>query len=51
MPSRLRSTGSGLLDVVVNSAGNFNAGFFEEITPEDFRAPDRDNLVRTRQRR
>src|SRR4051812_44975283 len=25
------------LDVVVNNAGNFNAGFFEEITPEDFR--------------
>jgi NAD(P)-dependent dehydrogenase (short-subunit alcohol dehydrogenase family) len=28
----------GRLDVVVNNAGNFNAGFFEEITPEDFRA-------------
>jgi NAD(P)-dependent dehydrogenase (short-subunit alcohol dehydrogenase family) len=26
------------VDVVVNNAGNFNAGFFEEITPEDFRA-------------
>jgi NAD(P)-dependent dehydrogenase (short-subunit alcohol dehydrogenase family) len=26
------------LDVVVNNAGNFKAGFFEEITPEDFRA-------------
>jgi NAD(P)-dependent dehydrogenase (short-subunit alcohol dehydrogenase family) len=24
----------GRLDVVVNNAGNFNAGFFEEITPE-----------------
>ena len=28
----------GRVDVVVNNAGNFNAGFFEEITPEDFRA-------------
>src|SRR5205807_794203 len=28
----------GHLDVVVNNAGNFKAGFFEEITPEDFRA-------------
>jgi NAD(P)-dependent dehydrogenase (short-subunit alcohol dehydrogenase family) len=28
----------GRLDVVVNNAGNFNAGFFEEITPADFRA-------------
>ena len=28
----------GRLDVVVNNAGNFKAGFFEEITPEDFRA-------------
>ncbi len=28
----------GRLDVVVNNAGNFNAGFFEEITAEDFRA-------------
>ena len=27
----------GHLDVVVNNAGNFKAGFFEEITPEDFR--------------
>jgi NAD(P)-dependent dehydrogenase (short-subunit alcohol dehydrogenase family) len=26
------------IDVVVNNAGNFKAGFFEEITPEDFRA-------------
>ena len=24
--------------MVVNNAGNFYAGFFEEITPEDFRA-------------
>ncbi len=28
----------GRLDVVVNNAANFNAGFFEEITSEDFRA-------------
>jgi NAD(P)-dependent dehydrogenase (short-subunit alcohol dehydrogenase family) len=28
----------GRIDVLVNNAGNFNAGFFEEIAPEDFRA-------------
>jgi NAD(P)-dependent dehydrogenase (short-subunit alcohol dehydrogenase family) len=28
----------GRLDVLVNNAGNFKAGFFEEITPDDFRA-------------
>src|SRR6202043_2506225 len=28
----------GRIDVPVNNAGNFYAGFFEEITPEDFRA-------------
>ena len=27
----------GRIDVLVNNAGNFNAGFFEEIAPEDFR--------------
>ena len=27
----------GKIDVLVNNAGNFYAGFFEEITPEDFR--------------
>ncbi len=26
------------LDVLVNNAGNFNAGFFEELAPEEFRA-------------
>ena len=28
----------GRLDVLVNNAGNFNAGFFEEISPQAFRA-------------
>jgi NAD(P)-dependent dehydrogenase (short-subunit alcohol dehydrogenase family) len=28
----------GGIDVLVNNAGNFYAGFFEEISPEDFRA-------------
>ena len=28
----------GHLDVLVNNAGSFYAGFFEEMTPEDFRA-------------
>ena len=28
----------GCIDVLVNNAGNFYAGFFEEITPGDFRA-------------
>ena len=26
----------GRIDVLVNNAGNFYAGFFEEISPEDF---------------
>jgi NAD(P)-dependent dehydrogenase (short-subunit alcohol dehydrogenase family) len=28
----------GRIDVLVNNAGNFQAGYFEEITPEQFRA-------------
>jgi NAD(P)-dependent dehydrogenase (short-subunit alcohol dehydrogenase family) len=28
----------GRIDVLVNNAGNFNAGFFEELTPAEFRA-------------
>ena len=28
----------GCIDVLVNNAGNFYAGFFEEISPENFRA-------------
>ena len=28
----------GRVDVVVNNAGNFRAGFFEEIAPQDFRS-------------
>jgi NAD(P)-dependent dehydrogenase (short-subunit alcohol dehydrogenase family) len=28
----------GRLDILVNNAGSFYAGFFEEMTPEDFRA-------------
>lgn len=32
------------IDVLVNNAGNFYAGFFEEIRPEDFRAQIETNL-------
>jgi NAD(P)-dependent dehydrogenase (short-subunit alcohol dehydrogenase family) len=32
------------IDVLVNNAGNFYAGFFEEMTPEDFRAQVETNL-------
>jgi NAD(P)-dependent dehydrogenase (short-subunit alcohol dehydrogenase family) len=28
----------GRIDVLVNNAGNFNAGFFEELSPDEFRA-------------
>src|SRR3954465_3528474 len=34
----------GRIDVLVNNAGNFIAGFFEEITPADFRAQVETNL-------
>jgi len=34
----------GRVDVLVNNAGNFYAGFFEEIAPEDFRAQIETNL-------
>lgn len=34
----------GRIDVLVNNAGNFYAGFFEEITPEDFRTQVETNL-------
>jgi NAD(P)-dependent dehydrogenase (short-subunit alcohol dehydrogenase family) len=35
----------GRIDVLVNNAGNFYAGFFEEISPEDFRAQVETNLL------
>jgi NAD(P)-dependent dehydrogenase (short-subunit alcohol dehydrogenase family) len=34
----------GRIDVLINNAGNFYAGFFEEVTPEDFRAQVETNL-------
>jgi NAD(P)-dependent dehydrogenase (short-subunit alcohol dehydrogenase family) len=34
----------GRIDVLVNNAGNFYAGFFEEIGPDDFRAQIETNL-------
>jgi NAD(P)-dependent dehydrogenase (short-subunit alcohol dehydrogenase family) len=34
----------GRIDVLVNNAGNFYAGFFEEISPEDFRAQIETNM-------
>lgn len=34
----------GRVDVLVNNAGTFVAGFFEEITPDDFRAQVETNL-------
>ena len=35
------------IDVLVNNAGNFYAGFFEEIPPEDFRAQVETNFFGT----
>ena len=37
----------GRIDVLVNNAGNFYAGFFEEISPEDFRAQIETNFFGT----
>src|SRR3954471_7552322 len=37
----------GRIDVLVNNAGNFYAGFFEEIPPEDFRAQLETNFFGT----
>lgn len=34
----------GQIDVLVNNAGNFYAGFFEEISPKDFQAQIETNL-------
>src|SRR4051795_3354754 len=34
----------GRIDVLVNNAGNFYAGFFEELSPENFRAQIETNL-------
>jgi NAD(P)-dependent dehydrogenase (short-subunit alcohol dehydrogenase family) len=36
----------GRIDVLVNNAGNFYAGFFEEITPQGLPGPGRDHPVR-----
>jgi NAD(P)-dependent dehydrogenase (short-subunit alcohol dehydrogenase family) len=37
----------GRIDVLVNNAGNFVAGFFEEIPPEDFRSQVETNFFGT----
>src|SRR5688572_15573107 len=37
----------GRIDVLVNNAGNFYAGFFEELPPEDFRAQIETNFFGT----
>jgi NAD(P)-dependent dehydrogenase (short-subunit alcohol dehydrogenase family) len=34
----------GPIDVLINNAGSFYAGFFEELTPQDFRAQIETNL-------
>ena len=36
----------GRIDVLVNNAGNFYAGFFEEISPDDFRAQVETNFFK-----
>jgi len=38
------------IDVLVNNAGNFYAGFFEEIRPDDFRAQIETQSVRSGER-
>ncbi len=35
----------GHIDVLVNNAANFYAGFFEELSPEDFRAQIETNFL------
>jgi len=37
----------GCIDVLVNNAGNFYAGFFEELSPSDFRAQIETNFFGT----
>ena len=44
LPSTAAVERFGRIDVLVNNAGNFYAGFFEEISPEDFRAQVETNL-------
>ena len=40
----------GRIDVLVNNAGNFNAGFFEELTPEQMEQPAHDDARRPDER-
>ena len=40
----------GRIDVLVNNAGNFYAGFFEEISPGGLPGPGRDQPVRPAER-